>query len=245
MCVFMVGLYYGPGENATFFSAEAAEAAEAREAAVRLILIRHGETGGNPARRLQGRVDLPLSETGRAQAAAAGDALSAETLDRIVASPMKRAAETAGIIAARQRKPVSVVLDSRLREVDLGLWEGLTLPEVKEKFPGELERWFVDPLAVPSEGEPAAETRERISQFAEELLASGAQTAAVIAHLLVFQVLISSLMGITPTSRYTFHLYTGSLSELRIREGRASLLYLNRLSHLADAGLDIESLKDR
>jgi probable phosphoglycerate mutase len=212
---------------------------------MRLILIRHGETGGNPTRRLQGRVDLPLSGIGRAQARAAAEALKGEALDRLVASNMKRASETAGIIAACQSKPVPVVLDSRLREVDLGLWEGLTLDEVREKFPGELERWFVDPQAVPPQGEPAAETRKRISLFADELLSSGVQTAAVVAHLLVFQVLISTLMDITPATRYAFHLSTGSLSELRIRQGRTSLLYLNRLSHLAAAGLDVESLKDR
>jgi broad specificity phosphatase PhoE len=67
----------------------------------------------------------------------------------------------------------------------------------------------------------------------------------VVGHLLVFQALISALMGISPASMYPFHLYTGTLSELRIVDGRASLVYLNRLSHLAGPGLGVESIKDR
>jgi broad specificity phosphatase PhoE len=84
-----------------------------------------------------------------------------------------------------------------------------------------------------------------------DLLTSKVHTVAIVAHLLVFQVLICALMGISPAARYPFHLYTGSLSELRVEEERpdgvrsASLVYLNRLSHLAAAGLDVESIRDR
>jgi len=218
---------------------------------MRLILVRHGETGGNPSARLQGRTDLSLSEIGRAQARAAGQALRTDALDRLVASDMKRASETADIIASCQAAPVPVVLDSRLREVDLGLWEGMTLDEVRRAFPGELEHWLGSPQATPPEGEPAADVGGRISRFVTELLSTKVDTVAIVAHLLVFQVLICTLMGISPAARYPFHLYTGSLSELRVEEGRrdgvrrASLVYLNRLSHLAEAGLDVESIRDR
>jgi broad specificity phosphatase PhoE len=212
---------------------------------MRLILIRHGETEGNPFSRLQGSVDLPLSEIGRAQAQATAEALKAEEPDRFVTSDMKRAAETARIIADRLGSPVPVVLDSRLREIDLGIWEGMTLDEVRRKFPRELELWLRDPKAPAPEGEPAAAWTKRVSQFSAELLSMKVETVMVVGHLLVFQALISALMEISPATRYPFHLYTGSLSELRIEDGRASLVYLNRLSHLADAGLAVESIKDR
>ena len=210
-----------------------------------MILIRHGETEGNPFSRLQGSVDLPLSEIGRAQAQAAAEALKAEEPDRLVTSDMKRAAETARIIAGRLGSPVPVVLDSRLREIDLGIWEGMTLDEVRRKFPHELELWLRDPKTSAPEGEPAEAWTNRVSEFAAELLSMKVETVMVVGHLLVFQALISALMEILPAARYPFHLYTGSLSELRIEDGRASLVYLNRLSHLADAGLAVESIKDR
>jgi broad specificity phosphatase PhoE len=217
---------------------------------MRLILVRHGETGGNPSARLQGRTDLPLSEIGRAQARAAGQALRADALDMLVASDMKRASETADIIAGCRAAPVPVVRDPRLREVDLGLWEGMTPDEVRRAFPGELERWVVDPQVTPAEGEPSAPVRGRVSGFVTELLSSRPDTVLIVAHLLVFEVLICTLMGISPVARFPFHLYTGSLSELRLEDGSgsvrpASLVYLNRLSHLAEAGLDVESIRDR
>lgn len=218
---------------------------------MRLIFVRHGETGGNPSARLQGRTDLSLSKIGRAQARAAGQALKVNALGRLVASDMKRARETADIIAGCQATPVPVVLDSRLREVDLGLWEGMTLDEVRRTSPGELEHWLGNPQATPPDGEPFADAGGRVSRFVTELLSSRVDTVAIVAHLLVFQVLICALMGISPAARYPFHLYTGSLSELRVEDGRrdgvrpASLVYLNRLSHLADAGLDVESIRDR
>jgi broad specificity phosphatase PhoE len=212
---------------------------------VRLILIRHGETEGNPLARLQGRTDLPLSEIGRAQARAAGEALKSEPVSRLVASDMKRASETARIIAGCRAKPVPVILDSRLREVDLGIWEGMTLGEIRQRFPRELEKWLGDPKTSAPDGEPSADSTERVSRFAAELLSAEVETTAVVGHLLVFQSLIATLLGVLPASRYPFHLYTGSLSELRIEDGRASLVYLNRLSHLADAGFALESIKDR
>jgi uncharacterized phosphatase len=66
-----------------------------------LYLVRHGETDWNRARRIQGATDIPLNDLGRAQAAEAGDLLSRRSFDRVVASPLSRAAETGSIIAAR------------------------------------------------------------------------------------------------------------------------------------------------
>jgi broad specificity phosphatase PhoE len=238
----MIGLYYETAGIARLFFPEII---------VRLILVRHGETGGNPSARLQGRTDLGLSRIGRAQAQAAGQALRGEALGMLVASDMKRARETADIIAGCQAAPVPVVLDSRLREVDLGLWEGMTLEEVRRTLPGELEQWLGNPRATPPDGEPSVDVGGRVSRFVTELLSSRVNTVAIVAHLLVFQVLICTLMHIPPAARYPFHLYTGSLSELRVEEGSrdgappASLVYLNRLSHLAEAGLDVESIRDR
>ncbi len=55
----------------------------------------------------------------------------------------------------------------------------------------------------------------------------------------------AELLGMPPRRRWPFHIYTGSLSELRTEKEGASLIYLNRIDHLADAGLDVDSLKDR
>ena len=98
-----------------------------------IFLVRHGETDWNLERRFQGHADRPLNETGRAQAAALAESLDGEDLTAVYTSPLQRASQTAAIVAAR------LGLDPRpleaLREIHVGDWEGLTVDEVKERYP--------------------------------------------------------------------------------------------------------------
>jgi broad specificity phosphatase PhoE len=93
-----------------------------------LILMRHGETAWNRERRIMGDLDIPLTEEGRAQCSAAAELLASFEVDRIVTSPLARAAESARIVAERLRLPVSA--DPRLVEVRFGSWQGKTYAEV-------------------------------------------------------------------------------------------------------------------
>lgn len=106
----------------------------------RLALVRHGQTDWNVADLLQGSSDVPLNETGRAQAREAGRLLADEHWDRIIASPLSRAVETAGIIAEELGLP-SPTVDPLLVERDYGQAEGLTKEQATERFgtdwPGE------------------------------------------------------------------------------------------------------------
>jgi broad specificity phosphatase PhoE len=105
-----------------------------------LILVRHGETNWNRDGRWQGHADEPLNERGREQARALADELAAQPVDAVYASDLSRARETAEIIAARlDRRPVEV--DSRLREVHVGGWSGLTMAEIDDRYPSEVARW--------------------------------------------------------------------------------------------------------
>jgi len=100
-----------------------------------LILVRHGETDWNLAQRIQGSTDIPLNDTGRAQAAAAAESLAAETWHAIVTSPLSRARETARIIARRLDlgEPQT---DDRLVERAYGEAEGLDAAALADRFPG-------------------------------------------------------------------------------------------------------------
>lgn len=95
--------------------------------------IRHAESVSNAAERWQGQTDSPLSDRGREQARALAERLASRTFDRVVASDLTRAAETARALG----RPVDV--DPTWREIHLGRWEGLTRSEVAERFPDELE----------------------------------------------------------------------------------------------------------
>ena len=98
-----------------------------------IVLVRHGETDWNRERRFQGHADTPLNEAGRLQARELAELLRDEGASAIYTSPLRRASETARIVAeqlgleARELEP--------LREIDVGDWQGLTVDEVRARFP--------------------------------------------------------------------------------------------------------------
>ena len=105
-----------------------------------ILLARHGETDWNREWRFQGHADPPLNQTGRAQAAELSAALANEELAAVYSSPLRRALETAELIAtAHGLEPVA---SEALREVDVGSWQGLTRAEVEARFPEQYARWL-------------------------------------------------------------------------------------------------------
>ncbi len=93
-----------------------------------LFMIRHGETDWNLARRVQGREDIPLNETGKAQSQRTAEAMRYTDLDAIYVSPLGRAKETAAAIAS-YHPDVPVFEDERLIERDFGALSGTTIEE--------------------------------------------------------------------------------------------------------------------
>ncbi|MFL5920620.1 MAG: histidine phosphatase family protein [Gaiellaceae bacterium] len=105
-----------------------------------ILLARHGETDWNRAGRFQGHADPPLNETGRAQAAELAQELRAEELAAVYSSPLRRALETAEVVAGSHG--LEAIPVAGLREVDVGSWSGLTRAEVEERFPDQFARWL-------------------------------------------------------------------------------------------------------
>ncbi|AVT33261.1 MULTISPECIES: histidine phosphatase family protein [unclassified Plantactinospora] len=105
----------------------------------RLIVWRHGNTDWNAANRVQGQLDVPLNDLGREQATEAAPLLAGLRPDAIVASDLRRAADTAAALAALTGLPIRT--DPRLRERFYGQWQGLLMTEVAQRFPAEHARW--------------------------------------------------------------------------------------------------------
>lgn len=101
-----------------------------------LYLVRHGETDWNRAKKIQGTTDIPLNDTGRAQAKVAGRLLARRDWDHIVTSPLSRARETARIIAGEVGLSEPTVLDA-IVERNYGEAEGLTGDELSDRFPDD------------------------------------------------------------------------------------------------------------
>jgi glucosyl-3-phosphoglycerate phosphatase len=105
----------------------------------RLIVWRHGNTDWNAANRVQGQSDVPLNDLGRQQAVDAAELLLRTSPVAIVASDLRRAADTAAALGALTGLPVKH--DPRLRERFFGEWEGMLMTEVAETRPDEYARW--------------------------------------------------------------------------------------------------------
>lgn len=104
------------------------------------MLVRHGETDWNRERRFQGHADVPLNASGRAQVRTLAEELAGERFAAAYTSPLRRAAESAEILAATLG--VELHASEALREVDVGSWSGLTVDEVESRYPEGFARWI-------------------------------------------------------------------------------------------------------
>ncbi|MFC0532640.1 histidine phosphatase family protein [Phytohabitans kaempferiae] len=132
----------------------------------RLIVWRHGNTDWNATDRVQGQTDTPLNDLGHEQAAAAAPLLAAFHPDAIVASDLRRAADTASALAALTGLPVRT--DPRLRERSYGKWQGLTMAEVAERFPAEHARWRAGEQPQSCDVETLDDLGKRVGQALQE-----------------------------------------------------------------------------
>lgn len=151
----------------------------------RLVLARHGQTAWNAEGRFQGQADPPLDATGQAQA----EQLAAEVLalrpDVLVSSDLRRAGKTA--MAVSRGCGLEVQLDRSLREIDLGLWEGLHWHQAAERFPEEYRHWSHDVRCGGGETEGEAGARAAASMRRIVATTDGGSTVVVVAHGLVLK----------------------------------------------------------
>ncbi len=200
------------------------------------VLLRHGETPLTPQKRFSGSggTDPALSDVGRDQAERVGAALARRgTIQAIVASPLARTRETAGIVAARLGLEVTV--DDGLRETDFGAWEGLTFGEVRERYPDDLTTWLADPEARPTgDGESFAETAIRIAATRDKLVAAYAgRTVLLVTHVTPIKTFVRLALGAPPESLFRMELSAASLSAVAYyADGNASVRLFNDTSHL-------------
>lgn len=155
-----------------------------------LWLLRHGESTWNAARRVQGLGDPPLTAVGRAQALAAAGALLTHPPDAIVCSPLRRARESACIVASVLG--LSFEIDERWREHDVGAWTGLRREEIRTRWPQEHARLRAgDRELRRGGGESRGEVAARASAAAEALREQYAgQKVLVVTHRGVIRALL-------------------------------------------------------
>jgi broad specificity phosphatase PhoE len=181
-----------------------------------LVLVRHGESTGNAAGRLVGRLDAPLTDLGRSQVAAVGKALAPPA--RIVTSPLARARATAEAIAVATGVPLdAVVVDERWVEADYGVLDGCELAAV----PADAwHRLRTDTRYRPEGGESLADVGVRVRASLEELFAvdgNGARGDAdvvVVSHVSPVKAAVCWALGLPDDAVWRLHLATASVTRI-------------------------------
>jgi broad specificity phosphatase PhoE len=186
-----------------------------------ILFVRHGETERNRAGGFQGRSDLGLTATGRAAVAALARRLRAESPAAVVTSPLRRAVESAKILASECALDVEV--DDRLVELDYGEWEGRPLADVGAD---EWRRWQDDPAFAPPGGERLADVGARIAVFCSER-APGEQRVVAVSHVSPIKAAAAWALGAPDAIAFRCHLDLASVTRVASRGGRGLLLSFN------------------
>lgn len=197
--------------------------------AVEITLIRHGETIANAAEVWQGQGDSELSEVGRRQAKALGARLDPSRFDRVLSSDLIRTVDTA-TLAGLDPEP-----RPEWREVDIGEWEGLTRPEVMERFPDEMAALAAgESPRLGGRGETWPEFHERIDRAFSDLIATArpGERIALVVHGGVVHSVLTRGLGLArrfpwPVER----IHNTAISRVTASGDRTQLQVLNDASH--------------
>ena len=207
------------------------EGRDAKNHMGRLIIVRHGETKFNAEDRYQGQEDSPLSETGHAQARALAQRAARTGCRYIYSSDLGRAQQTAAYISAALQLPVT--LDQRLRERNLGVFEGLTAPELEAKYPEEFEKYKTEDqsFVVPG-GESAMQVQHRAMECLNELAWRHKEEILVVSHGGLLSAVLRHVLAISNDAPRRFHRPNASWNVFTCEKGRWKLETWGDVSHL-------------
>jgi alpha-ribazole phosphatase len=200
----------------------------------KIYLLRHGEVAWNSKNAYVGSTDLPLNSTGLKQAELAAKDFKLKNISAVYSSDLKRAVQTAGSIAGALE--LSVTLLPELREVDYGLWEGLSEKEIAANYPDILAPWRADVkgVRIPG-GETFQELCDRafpaFTRIAEE---NADGNAVVVAHKSTNRVLICAALGIDINLYRSIGQDNACINRIERRsDGRFVVECINDTCHLA------------
>lgn len=187
---------------------------------MRMLLVRHGQSEWNAGRVLQGQADVPLSDLGRAQAATLAPVVAGLAPDRAVTSDLVRASETAAILGYPKARPTPA-----LREIDVGVWQGRSIPELVAEDAERYAGWRAGSHR-PDGGEDWSAFVARVAgAIRSECASVGRGTLLVVCHGGVIRAALEAFIGLRPHS--VLPVAPASLTVLRLastsREARLEL----------------------
>ncbi len=198
-----------------------------------LILIRHGETDWNRIGRCQGVADIVLNENGKKQATELAHSLRDHNIKAIYSSDLKRARETAQHIAEHHN--ITVQLEPGLQEMNQGDLEGLSFPDIRDRYAEVLKQWRESPetLRLPS-GESLVEVQNRAWRVFEKVHQNHiGETVVVVSHNLTIITLLCKITGVGLKGFRDFHIEVTSKNIIISEDGSLRIDVINDVSHLS------------
>jgi len=202
----------------------------------RIILVRHGQTEWNiesgAGERFRGRVDLPLDDTGLAQAHALAERLANRLIVAVYSSPLKRAVETARPIAQQLSLPVQPL--PAVIDINYGDWQGLSSAEVAKVYPDLYRRWLEKPHLVKfPNGESLRQVRLRGMATLKEVAARHeGRIVLLVAHQVVNKVLVCAMLGLDNSHFWRIRQDNGSINVFEHQDGIFAAVLVNDTCHL-------------
>jgi ribonuclease H / adenosylcobalamin/alpha-ribazole phosphatase len=200
----------------------------------RLVLLRHGSTAFTVEKRFSGSgTDPGLAERGRREAERAAPAIAERwSVDVVIASPLRRAVETAAIAAQALGQPVQT--HDGFRECDFGAWDGYTFAEIEQRWPAELATWLGSTGVAPPGGESLDAVAERVAAAHDQVLKEHAgQTVLVVSHVTPIKMLVRFALGAPVTALFRMELEPASVTLIDwYGDTMASMRAFNDVSHL-------------
>ncbi len=206
--------------------------------ATRIVAIRHGETDWNRATRMQGQLDIGLSDFGRRQAQRLALALGEQRFDAIYSSDLLRALQTAQAFAAACAQ--GVITDVGLRERCFGIFEGHTYREVQLRWPEQAQRWQDrDPDYGPPGGEVLRDFDARCIDTLTRLAGAHAgEHIAIVTHGGVLDCLYRAAARVELQAERSWGLGNASINRLLHTAQGFTLVGWSDTTHLEGAVLD-------
>ena len=196
-----------------------------------IILVRHGETAWNVEEVFRGRIDVELNETGLRQAELLAEYLSGVKIDAVYSSPLRRALNTAEVIARYHTLEVEIA--PKLIDFDFGKWQGLPHQEVKRRYKKLYAQWLENPhLIQMPDGESLDEVRERALTAVDEVVAKHEGAVVLVSHRVVNKVLICALLGLDNSHFWNIRQDTCGTTTFAYEKGRFILTKHNDTSYL-------------
>jgi len=173
-----------------------------------LYLVRHGRTEANAGLRLQGRIDLPIDEVGRRQAAALGSMFG--TIDRLVCSPLLRARQTAEVFGMEPE------IDERWLEMDYGVMDGVRMAEVSTDM---WDRWTSDADFAPDGGETLHQLADRVWAACTDLMEDARRhEVVVVTHATPVKAAMAWALGVPASVTWRSYVDQATITKVMIRD---------------------------